>query len=464
MSRIALQIFLVFFLSLLIMAGAATGITSWYLQQQRQALSAEIREHAGAAAQALATDGVAGLAEWARMQQTQSGEWVVLVFDEWGEEILGRERPATPAAINPPLSPWLDSPAVTLDLGRETPVLINEFGEPYQLVPVPAANTEMWQLTRGEPRMVVWLALLLITLGTSWILARFLTRPILDLQVTLQSLARGQLAARVPARTVERKDELGQLARALDEMSMQLERLIASREELLRDISHELRSPLARMRLAVGLLEQTPDAVANDLALERIERDITRLDQLIAGILDLSRLETDLRADERVEDLLPWLERALEDAGFEAEQAGKALKFDLPKNMMPITGSAEWSAAAVENVVRNAIRHTPPSGTIEVQVKSSLEGHRVQIFNPGDAIPDDKLSKIFDPFFRVDADRARHSGGVGLGLAIAARVMRAHGGSIRARNLPAGDMATSAGVEFDLYWPRSADPKLQSNA
>lgn len=461
MSRIALQIFLAFFLSLLIMAGAATGITSWYLQQQRQALSTEIREHAATAAQALATNGVAGLADWARSQATHTDDWVILVFDEWGEELLGRERSSTPIAVGPSLSPWLDNPTITLDLGRDTPVLINEFGERYQLVPVPTERANAWQLTLREPRMVVWLALLLITFGMSWILARFLTRPILDLQVTLQSLAGGQLAARVPARTAERKDELGQLARALDNMSIQLERLIASREELLRDISHELRSPLARMRLAVGLLEQTPDGTTND-ALGRIERDITRLDQLIAGILDLSRLETDLRADEHVDDLLPWLERAVEDAGFEAAQAGKALTFDLPKNPMPMTGSAEWSAAAVENVLRNAIRHTPPSGLVEVQVRSSSEDHHVRIFNPGNAIPEDKLSKIFEPFFRVDTDRARHSGGVGLGLAIAARVMRAHGGSIHACNLP-GDTDKAAGVQFDLYWPRSADPKLQSH-
>lgn len=463
MSRIALQIFMAFFLSLLIMAGTATGITSWYLQQQAQTLSAEIREHAGAAAQALATDGVAGLADWAKTQQAQADDWVILIFDEWGEEILSRERPITPVTPPPPLSPWLDTPAITLDLGRDTPVLINEFGERYQLVPVPTRTGHTWQTAHEDPRMVVWLALLVITLAVSWLLARFLTRPILDLQLTLQRLAQGQLAARVPARTVQRKDELGQLGRALDDMSTQLEQLIAHRERLLRDVSHELRSPLARMRLAVGLLEQTPESAARETTIERITRDITRLDQLIAGILDLSRLESDVIADDRTEDLLPALERTLADAAFEAQQAGKALKFDLPQGPMRISGSAEWSAAAVENVLRNAIRHTPPSGTVTVRASSSATGHHVQIFNPGAAIPEDQLSKIFEPFYRVDADRARHSGGVGLGLAIASRVMRAHGGSIRARNVQTVT-GEPTGVCFDLQWSWSASAESQPHA
>lgn len=469
MSRIALQIFLAFFVSLITMATVATGITAWSLQKQESLLQTQIRQHAADAAQALAADGTNGLIDWARAQERVADDWVMLVFDEWGEEILGRERPVTAAVSRSVLSPWLDAAVITLDLGRDTPVLINEFGERYQLIPVPVTESHGLFGLLGQPRIVMSLILVFITLPISWWLARFVTRPILDLQTTLQRLSDGHLEARVPTRTAQRQDELGQLARALDDMTTKLDDLITSRERLLRDISHELRSPLARMRLAIALLEQAQfpaaartDTHARDLdrpeEIKRIEREITKLDDLIGNILDLSRLD-DLAADRRSEDLFPWLERALQDAQFEAQQAGKTLRCDWPKAALIIHGSVEWCAAAFENVLRNAIRHTPAGGLITVNASWKAQGLSVQVFNEGSLIPDEYLAKIFEPFFRADTDRSRRSGGTGLGLAIAARVMQAHGGSIRASNRSAtADQA--AGVQIDLFWPQLTDTKL----
>lgn len=477
MSRIAIKIFLSFFLSLVLMAIASTTITSWYLQKQEQVIKEEIARYADAAAQALAEQGISGLIEWAKIQASDDHSWTILIFDEWGEEILGRSLPTSSAKSAPsarpiapsmpalPLSPWFDIPQITVDLGRDTPVLINEFGERYQLIPIPRQNlNEIWSPTK-DSGAIIWVALLVIALIVSMLLARSLTQPIIDIGSTLRRLARGKLESRVPIGTSKRRDELGQLGRSLDDMSHQLQQLIADRERLLRDISHELRSPLARMRLAAGLLEQSDAQAGSDrIHLARIEREIGRLDELITGILDLSRLEQ-LRSEISTEphlvvgDFLPYLERMFEDASFEARQAQKQFEFNLPSTPILVTGSIEWLTAAVENVLRNAIRHTPVSGTVSVNFTQNDNEYRLQIFNTGAGIPEKHLSKIFEPFFRIESDRARSSGGTGLGLAIAARAMQAHGGHIEAFNVsPHGNRP--AGVRMDLSWPRLAETKL----
>ena len=480
MSRIALQIFLAFFLSLILMAITSTAMTSWSLKKQEQAVALEIRQHASSAALALAERGSGGLLDWARTQEESPDDWTIFIFDEWGEEILGRSLPVPAALVsstnlpNFPLSPWLDTPSITVDLGRETPVLINEFGERYQLLPVPRENSGWLQRLQRDFNIMLWSALLTLTFFTSLLLARFLTRPVIDLRSTLRQLAAGELSSRVPPRTAKRKDELGELGRSLDEMTQQLQQLIADRERLLRDISHELRSPLARMRLATGLLEQSNDQPAtNHVHLARIEREIARLDELIGGILNLSRLEqihleqsaNEVRIEggtdslsERV-DLLPALERMFADAKFESRQHHKNFEFELPTTAILVRAPGEWLAAAIENVLRNAIRHTPPAGTVRARFSQIDGDYLLQVFNPGINIPKDQLSKIFEPFFRLEPDRARDSGGVGLGLAIASRAIRAHGGYIYAHNIPATDEGPS-GVQMELRWPRLPETKL----
>ncbi|MGA0018781.1 MAG: ATP-binding protein [Steroidobacteraceae bacterium] len=480
MSRIALQIFLAFFFSLVLMAITSTAMTSWSLKQQEEAIALEIRRHAGSAALALAEQGSGGLLDWARTQEESSDDWTVLIFDEWGEEILGRSLPAPAALVSSstlpgfPLSPWLDTPSITIDLGRESPVLINEFGERYQLLPVPRKNSGWLQRLQRDFNIMLWSALLALTFLISLLLARFLTRPVIDLRSTMRQLAAGELSSRVPPRTAKRKDELGELGRSLDEMTQQLQQLIADRERLLGDISHELRSPLARMRLATALLEQSNNQTeTNHVHLARIEREIARLDELIGGILNLSRLEnirleqaaneigTEDDADSlsKPVDLLPALERMFEDAKFESLQHHKDFEFELPSTAILVRAPGDWLAAAIENVLRNAIRHTPPAGTVRARFTQIDGEYLLQVFNPGTNIPEDQLSKIFEPFFRLEPDRARDSGGVGLGLAIASRAIRAHGGSIYAHNIPATADGPN-GVKMELRWPRLPETKL----
>jgi two-component system sensor histidine kinase CpxA len=296
------------------------------------------------------------------------------------------------------------------------------------------------------------MALAVTALASLW-LARSITRPVRDLERATLALAAGDLDARTPIRTAARRDELGRLAGSFDAMATRLAELMRAREQLLRDVSHEIRSPLARMRLATGLATQGADAATQ---LARIDVEIGRLDALISDILDVSRLEAGVLARERI-DLLPTLERLAADARFEAESLDRRLEWDPPGTPCWIEGDPHWVTAAAENVVRNALRHTPPGTAVSLRLAAARGGYTLTVRDAGPGLPDDELERVFEPFHRVAVDRARDSGGAGLGLAIAARVMRAHGGRIEAHNIPGSRskeaVGTPAGLEMQLWWP-----------
>jgi signal transduction histidine kinase len=218
------------------------------------------------------------------------------------------------------------------------------------------------------------------------------------------------------------------------------------REQLLRDVSHEIRSPLARMRLATGLATQGADASTQ---LARIEVEIGRLDALISDILDVSRLEAGVITRERL-DLHAVLEGLAADAGFEAGSQGRAVEWSAPSAPCWIDGDPHWVGAAAENVVRNALRHTLPGTTVQMRLEAAQSGYALTVLDHGPGLPDDQLERVFEPFHRHTTTDAADPGGAGLGLAIAARVMRAHGGSITARNR---DKREPQGLEVRLWWP-----------
>jgi two-component system sensor histidine kinase CpxA len=341
------------------------------------------------------------------------------------------------------------------------PVLSTDDGERFRLLPLPARRRGAGPFgLPGLPASLLLLALGVTALASLW-LARSITRPVLDLQRATESLAAGRLEARVPARTAARRDELGALAGAFDSMAARIGALLQSRERLLRDVSHEIRSPLARMRLATGLAAQGADPATQ---FARIDAEVGRLDALVSDILDISRLSPGAPppARETVE-LLPLIDRLVEDARFEAEALGKSIEWrpaatdsgrtggEGPK----ILGDAHWITAAIENVVRNALRHTAPGSAVSLQLAAEGGGHALRVRDAGPGVPPDELRQIFEPFHRV-ADTAM-PGGAGLGLAIAARAIAVHGGRIDARNLPgAAPDAPPAGLEMRLWWPDAA--------
>ena len=306
--------------------------------------------------------------------------------------------------------------------------------------PIPAPETRGVQLALA----------LAVAAVVSALLTRSITRPVADLERATRALAGGRLDARVAAVTASRRDELGALGNAFDTMAQQLSQLVSAREDLLRDVSHELRSPLARMRLALGLAQQPGGDVSRQL--ERIGAEIERLDRLLGDILDVSRLGAGsdaLRAETL--DLAAIIDRVVADARYEGQAGSKEVAWTLPADAVPVLGDPHWLAAAIENLVRNALRYTPPHARVDVQVASSGPWWVVTVADSGPGVAPEALQRIFEPFYRTAAARERESGGTGLGLAIVERVMRAHGGRAVARQR--GDATT--GLEVALYLPRS---------
>lgn len=291
------------------------------------------------------------------------------------------------------------------------------------------------------------LALIVLLVGAlSWWLSRWLTSPMRALRTAARQLAGGDLGVRVDPRVTRRRDELGELARDFDAMAARLGRLVGAQRQLLRDVSHELRSPLARQMVALELARTRAGDEARE-HLDRVEREAGRLDELIGRLLTLSRLEVGEGMGETATfDLVEAVRGVVADADFEARAEGRSVTCDGPSELALI-GAAELVRSAVENVVRNAVRFTPEDSTVEVGVRAAVDTAVVTVADRGPGVPDEALDKIFEPFARVEDARERGAGGAGLGLAIADRAVRLHGGSISARNRKGG------GLEIELRLP-----------
>jgi signal transduction histidine kinase len=230
-----------------------------------------------------------------------------------------------------------------------------------------------------------------------------------------------------------RRDELANLAIDFDMMSGRLRALLESQQQLLRDVSHELRSPLARLQIALGLARRPGANLAQEL--DRIEQEAQRLDELIGEILSLSRLDDPARALEaETVSVAELLEPLVEDARIESDTRAVTIELDLPQDLQ-LHGDRELLHRAVENVVRNAVRFSPDGGCIVVQAQRVGSFVQLGITDQGPGVPAALLQRIFEPFFRVATARERDSGGNGIGLAIAARVVSLHGGRIAAANV-----------------------------
>jgi two-component system sensor histidine kinase CpxA len=264
----------------------------------------------------------------------------------------------------------------------------------------------------------------------SYLLALHLTSPLRSLQKAVERFGKGDLGARVGSR---RRDEVGRLACTFDTMADRLETLLTAERRLLLDISHELRSPLARLSVATELA-RSGEAEAREAALNRIEKEAERLNSLVGELLQVTRAEGDpsslRREPVRVDELLSNL---VGDCSVEAEARGCRLEMKKPP-AVTISGDPELMRRAVENVVRNAIRHSPQGSPVEVWLENGGPGARIRVRDYGPGVPEEHLPHIFDPFYRVDTDRNRTSGGVGLGLAIARRAVELHQGRIEAHN------------------------------
>lgn len=274
-----------------------------------------------------------------------------------------------------------------------------------------------------------------------YLLSRYLTQPLRSLGIAAQSIATGKLNTRVGHLKGHHKDEIAQLSDEFDRMAEQLEALINSKERLLQDISHELRSPLARLQIAIELGRKKTKHLA-DSEFQRMELECSRLNDLITEVLDFARLDkstTDLHLTQ--EDMPALLKEIIQDANYECgNPLGRVNAGVLAPCRLFI--DRRLIHRAIENVVRNALHYSPATEKIIVSLSyDELHEHiYIDISDKGPGVPENQLDKIFNPFYRVDTSREKKTGGYGLGLAIAARAIQLHQGEIIAQNTPQGGL------------------------
>ncbi|NHZ44013.1 ATP-binding protein [Massilia aquatica] len=269
------------------------------------------------------------------------------------------------------------------------------------------------------------------------LLAWYFSRPIRALRGAFEAAAGGDLSPRFAEVKGVRGDELNDLGRDFDRMSGQLRTLMDGQRRLLHDVSHELRSPLARLQAAIGLAHQQPDKIR--ASLERIERESVRMDKLVGELLALSRLEVP-DALPRYEDIafMELVDDIVADARFEAEQCGRRIALS-GQAIVTVRGAPDLLWSALENVIRNAIKHSGEGGVIEIGVSADADRVQLSVCDRGPGVAQADLASIFQPFFRSNAT-SNNVDGHGLGLAIAQRVVDAHRGAIKASNREGGGL------------------------
>jgi len=305
-------------------------------------------------------------------------------------------------------------------------------------------------ILRGSLRqqLLRWTLAMLISGLVCYALTRYLTQPVLRLRSAASSIAAGDFTARAAPRLASRRDEMGELVRDFNQMAERIQRLMEAQQQLLRDISHELRSPLARLNVALGLARKWTNEQATS-ALDRIEQESERLNEMIGRLLTLARVKSlvDPPQHTRV-SVRALLDQIAQDAGFEAS-AKKCAVHVTGADDCDVRGSHELLHSAMENVVRNAVRHAPPETNVQIDLQCDGRVSRVIVRDYGPGVPDAELSKIFRPFYRLSDSREHRSGSTGIGLAITHEVARLHGGSVSARN------AQPHGLIVEIELPRS---------
>ena len=446
MNSLFFKIFVSFWLTLVLFAGSAIWLASNYLDDVRSehntsGLHERMASYSQEAREIVNSGNLAALKQW--LTQLDHHEPIpILLIDQHGEELLGRP---VPARIVRRMARWNhqlednDDDHEHRHRHRGRRLVASPDGNRYWLAPDYQSITLGRVLKR--PHVIAIPVLLATLIGglVCFALARYLTAPLGRLKQATERMASGELSHRVTPGMRGRKDEIADLAEGFDFMAERLEQLVGSHKQLLRDASHELRSPLARLQVALGLTRQRADA-SLDTELDRIERETERLNELIGQLLSLARLESGGIATNKTEiDLELLLKEITEDASYEARANSKDVKLELSSEGT-VTGDEVLLHSAIENIVRNAVRYTAPDTQVEIVLKKDAanSSYRISICDHGPGVPEAMLPHLFEPFVRVAEARDRESGGYGLGLAIAHQAIRLHQGSITASNLPGG--------------------------
>lgn len=376
---------------------------------------------------------------------------LILVEPQNNEVISGLPRHMQPDKTSfTSISP--DTPMISVDTGEGTfwgPGLVHYKNMNYMLfVGRPKPPGFVGSIRRQHPSIMFSIALCISGLLCFWF-ARSLVNPIQQLQEASKQMATGNLAIRVGSAS-KRRDEIGRLGRDFNFMSEQVERLMGSQKRLLADISHELRSPLARLQLSIGILQQKSEGNEDEhldkgfllSSISRIEKEAAQIEKMIAQVLTLSRLDNPQSIlHKQVIDIQLLISPIISDARFEAQEQNKQVVFDNSVSYF-IEGDVQMLSSAIENVLRNAVNYAANKVLVSIDVQQ--EGCLLlTILDDGKGIDEGQLSRIFEPFYRESLARDRASGGVGLGLAIAYQAILQHQGTIQASNTHEGGLQVS---------------------
>jgi len=439
MPSLFLRIFLGFWLVIGVLLAAAI-LVAWQAAEQRREAWQQFDPRAVhiEASQVLSGGGPEALREWLEEGAGLPPELQLYVLMEDGRDILGRPLPQVlvaelarlravaqelnrPRALPPNFRP-----------ARPIPQIIGPDDRVYSLFLFRRPSGAGRLLPDLPVRVTLLLFALAVSAGVAWLLAGTLSRPVKTLRDATRALAEGNLDTRVGDPIMSRRDELGSLARDFNEMAAQLEASLRSQRELLRNVSHELRSPLARIKVALGLAQRDAGELP---ALARIETESDRLDWLIGEIMDFARADSGRGPRSEEFDLTAMLRELVRDARFESGDDGPRIELEAPAGVM-VRAQRAGLASAVENVLRNAAHHA--GRRVDVRLTRDPGGLTISIADDGGGVPEEELGLLFEPFYRGDK-----VGTAGLGLAIARRVTELHDGTITARNRPDGGLQVS---------------------
>lgn len=359
----------------------------------------------------------------------------IYLLDAGGEDLLGRKVPEIARMAAAQITP--EQRRVLLKQERKPPVvayaILRQEQGLLRAVFTPGKDRRGSVLRALGDKLWLRVLLAVVTSGVlCYLLSRAMTRRLNRLRHTARALAAGHLDARIDVRA-SGGDEADELSRSFNTMAEQLQRRVNAQKRLLSDVSHELRSPLARMKIALALAQERPEQSAAQL--ERIDRETLRLEELIGQLL--STQAADRPMDEHI-DLAALLRELCVDADFEASAGDKQVGLQCELEQALVGTSGDLLRKTFENILRNAVQHTPPGSRVAVKLQRRNGQFEVQVQDAGPGIPPDELEQVFEAFYRVDTARARDTGGHGLGLSIARRAVEQHGGSIRAENADGG--------------------------
>ena len=283
---------------------------------------------------------------------------------------------------------------------------------------------------------------LLVTGFICFMLARYIIRPLIELRTASKKFASGELQTRIAGRTLKRFDEISDLAGDFNEMAEKIEKLIGAQRRLFSDISHELRSPLARLQVSLELLQRkSPEA--DQPMVTRIGTEIMRMNSLIEELLQFSKLENnDINRQSEKILLKDTLAHLCNDTNFEGENRNCIVKFTAADDI-EISGMPQLIERAIENILRNALRHSPENSEIRVELLRNDKMATINIIDHGPGIPESEIPKVFAPFYCLSEERNPQKGGIGLGLAIAQRAIMLHKGQITLKNNPEGGLTAT---------------------